>query len=265
MKSKSKAKMPGWLHKLFLTTEESKGATDLVLDERISRVRFILKHTWPDINYILKKKAIRFFKYQWKKLFIILLLITAVVSFAYYLVYLKVEYDMNSTKRIYIKGDVVTSYPADSSMNLKNYLLQIAYGESRYIVHANRDGSQYWGLYQIGTAERKIAGYGDITKEVFLNHPEIQDLCMINLLKYNKKYMQGYIDKYYGKIIDGILVTESGILALCQLGCGSAQMYLDSGIIPAQDANGNQPRQLLKLGGYRLNLDKVKYSIQDAI
>lgn len=256
---RKKHKLPNWLHKLFLLTEESKGDTDANLDEKISRVRFILKRLWPDISYIINKKIQRFWKYQWKKVFLYCLIFFTILASTYYFIYLQVEKDLNVYE--IKKSEIITSYPSDTNMNLRNFLLQIAYGESRYKPNANRDGSQYWGLYQIGINERKIAGYGDISKEVFFNHPEIQDLCMINLLKYNKKYMQEYINKYSGKIIDGILVTESGILAMCQLGCGSAKLYLDSGIIPAYDENGNQPRQLLKLGGYDLKLNKVRFSI----
>jgi hypothetical protein len=151
-------------------------------------------------------------------------------------------------------------------MNLRNFMLQVAYTESRYNKHAKRDSSQYWGLYQIGREERRVAGYGDMPMAVYLNHPEIQDLCMIELLKYNKKQMRHVIDKYSGRIVDGILVTESGVLALCHVaGCGGASQYLSSGIIPERDANGNPIRSFLKLGGYDLRLENVKYSIQDAV
>jgi hypothetical protein len=155
----------------------------------------------------------------------------------------------------------IVVYKNDSTMNLRNYLIQIAYGESRYLPNSHRDGSQYFGLFQIGKKERAIAGYGDITDQVFMNHESIQILTMVSLLKINKKYMQSYIDKYSGKIIDGILVTESGILALCQLGTGTAQEYLSSGTIPAVDPYGNKPRELLKMGGYKLNLDKFDNNI----
>ena len=140
-------------------------------------------------------------------------------------------------------------------MTLDNFLKQISYMESRYNSSANRTGSQFWGLYQIGKRERKNAGYGDIQKNAYLSHPEIQRLCMINLLKYNKKYLKKYIDKYSGKIIDGILMTESGILALAHTGTGYAMMYLDKECIPEIDEYGNRPRLYAKLGGYILNLN----------
>ena len=38
-----------------------------------------------------------------------------------------------------------------------------------------------------------------------------------NLL-YNKKRLQKYIDKFEGQEIDGMLVTESGLLAAAHLG-----------------------------------------------
>jgi len=155
------------------------------------------------------------------------------------------------------KSEKVIIYKSDSTMNLKNYLIQIAYGESRYIINSHRDGSKYYGIFQIGRNEINTVGYIDISNESFLKHEDIQILTMIKLLKLNKKIMQTYIDKYSGKIIDGILITESGILALCQLGSGTAQNYLNSGNIPVVDEYGNKPRDLLKIGGYKLNLDKM--------
>ena len=154
-------------------------------------------------------------------------------------------------------------YKSDSSMNLKNFLSQISYSESRYDKSANREGSEYWGLYQLGTQARIDGGMGDVPKDVFLNHPEIQDLCMVNYLKVKRKELRSYIKKYDGQIIDGILMTESGILSLSHLGSGYAKSCLDSGVIPEVDGNGNHPRDRAKIGGYSLNLDKVQYSIND--
>jgi hypothetical protein len=255
---KKKRKLPIWLHRLFKLTEESKGKTDVELDAHIAKVRFILKRIWPEIRLIIKRKISRFIIYQGWKALLILSTIGGISYGAYYLMYIKVSNDLTASSYTR-KTDVVTSYPKDSTMVLENYMKQIAYCESRYNHEANRPGSQYWGLYQIGTKERSIAGYGDITYNVYMNHPEIQHMCMINLLRYNQKYMDKYIKKYSGRIIDGILITESGILALCHIGCGYAQRYLDSGVIPEHDENGNSPRQYAKLGGYNLNLEKYNY------
>ncbi len=247
-------------------TADGPTPTDSALDGDIEYAQMLIHNLSPILRRIVRAKVKRFFKYRWK-FALGRVVMAAIVLFLTYLAFVKVMHVqiVRIGNESAIAVDTCTHYPSDSSMNLRNFLLQIAYGESRYNPGAHRDSSQYWGLYQIGTDGRRETGYGDIPYSVYIKHPEIQDLCMIELLKYNKKYMQSYIDKYAGKIIDGILVTESGILALCQLGCGAARSYLDSGIIPSEDANGNHPRLLLKLGGYRLNLDKVKYSIQDAV
>lgn len=243
--------------KIFLKpTGKDKTPTDPILDDKIALVKFQLQYLESDIVYILKRKIKRFFKYRWKFLTLRLILISTIIVLLYLAITKVVEPVFIET---YTTTDTIVSYPKDSTMTIENFLLQIQYTESRYNPSAYREGSQFWGLYQIGELERKAAGYGDISKSVFENHPEIQHMCMINLMKYNKSHMQKYIDKYDGKIIDGVLVTESGIIALCQLGCGAAQKYLDKGIFPQTDANGNSPRSLIKLGGYNLDLDNFSY------
>jgi hypothetical protein len=77
---------------------------------------------------------------------------------------------------------------------------------------------------------------------------------MVNLLRNNKKYLKQEIEVYSGQIIDGILMTESGILGLAHLGTGFCQQCLRGGKIPEVDENGNKPREYAKLGGYQLNL-----------
>jgi len=143
---------------------------------------------------------------------------------------------------------------------MENYLLQIQYLESRYNHNANRLDSEYWGVYQIGHNIRKETGYGDISKSVFLNHPEIQHLCMIKSLEMYQDIMKDYINKYSGAIVDGILITESGILACSHLiGCEGTKRLLDKGVIPEKDINGNPIRHFFKLGGYKLNFDNINF------
>ena len=255
-------RIPKILKPFLKPTAEERTPTDIELDSDIEYVSYILHHIWPTLKKIIKNKTKRFFFYKWKFILGRLIIISAFIGISY-LAFVKVLH-VQIARESEVK-EVILYYPSDSSMNLRNFLLQIAYGESRYIKHKSREDSQFWGLYQIGKNERETAGFGDIPKNVWDNHPEIQDLCMIELLKHNKKYQQPYIDKYSGKIVDGILVTESGILALSQIGSGYARQWLDSGIIPEYDEFGNMPRKMLAMGGFILNLDKVRYSIQDAV
>jgi hypothetical protein len=249
---------------LRLTSDE-KTPTDMRLDNDIEYVSMLFHHAWPVFAAIVRRKIRRFFRYRWKFVVGQSILWSAVLVLAYY-AFVKVFNVTIIHAPAEARVDTCASYDAGPHMNLRNFMLQVAYTESRYNKHAKRDSSQYWGLYQIGREERRVAGYGDMPMAVYLNHPEIQDLCMIELLKYNKKQMRHVIDKYSGRIVDGILVTESGVLALCHVaGCGGASQYLSSGIIPERDANGNPIRSFLKLGGYDLRLENVKYSIQDAV
>lgn len=253
------------IFRLFLKpTADEKIPTDLQLDEKIKYVSDLLHKISPMLRHIVRTKIKLFFLYRWKYLIGRLVFLSLIIMLAYLLVV--VFTPVRLTTHADARDTVIVSYPNDSSMNLRNYLLQIAYVESRYDPRAVKDSAtQYWGLYQLGADARKLGGYGDIPKNVFLNHPEIQDLCMVNLLKAEKKYMQSYIDKYAGKIIDGILITESGILAMSHCGTGVTKSYLTNQTIPETDKTyGFHPRIYAKLGGYRLNLNKVRYSINDA-
>lgn len=258
-------RIPRILKPFLKPTADETTPTDLELDADISYVSDIMHHVWPVLAKIIRNKTKRFFRYRWK-LILGRVVIFSVLALSLYVAFVKV-FKMNIiyVQPAYAQTDTCLHYRHDKSMNLANFLLQIQYIESRYDKDAHRDGSQYIGLYQIGDNERRIAGYGDIPVDVFTRHPELQDLCMVGLLKYNKKCMQKYIVKYSGKIVDGILVTESGILALCQVGCTSAQRFLDTGKVPEFDEHGNPVRLMLKLGGYDLRLEHVRFSVLDGL
>ena len=96
------------------------------------------------------------------------------------------------------------------------FLKAIGFKESgnRYDI-VNRFG--YMGKYQFG--KRTLRGLGfKMSEDEFLNSPKIQEEAMYKLLQSNKKYLQKYINKYDGKIIHGVLVTESGQLAAEHVG-----------------------------------------------
>ena len=99
---------------------------------------------------------------------------------------------------------------------MDEFLFTIGHQESgnRYFI-VNRYG--YMGKYQFGKSTLKTLKI-KVTKEAFLNSPDLQEYAMQQLLKYNKKKLQKYIDKFDGQTINGILVTESGLLAAAHLG-----------------------------------------------
>ena len=113
---------------------------------------------------------------------------------------------------------------------------------------ARREGSQYWGKYQLGPFARKAIGLDKITWEQFSKNPDMQEAAFYDWCKFLKKYMQPEINKYSGKFINGIQMTESGIIMIAHNSSG-AKSHLQSGNIP------EPVRKFAKLGGYNLNLE----------
>ena len=112
----------------------------------------------------------------------------------------------------------------------------------------------YMGKYQFG--KRTLRGLGfKISKEEFLNSPEIQEEAMHKLLQTNKKYLKKYIDEYDGKIVHRVLVTESGLLAAAHLGgAGSVKKWFRTGKV-RKDGNGVKITTYMeRFSGYELYL-----------
>jgi len=117
------------------------------------------------------------------------------------------------------------------------------------------NGWGYMGKYQFGKRTLKNLGY-DISKKEFLNSPHIQEMAMLDLLSHNKKILQSYINQYSGVIVDGIEITESGILAAAHLGGpGNVKRYFKKGK-QFKDGNGTKlTSYLTNFSGYKLNLE----------
>ena len=112
----------------------------------------------------------------------------------------------------------------------------------------------YMGRYQFGKATLKGLGI-DVTKEEFINNHRLQERAMHMLLMHNQKKLKRYIKKYEGKVVHGILITESGILAAAHLaGQGNVRKFLKNGFV-FEDGNGTKMTSYMKqFGGYVLNL-----------
>jgi len=137
--------------------------------------------------------------------------------------------------------------------NMDLFLNDLGHQESgnKYDI-VNRFG--YMGRYQFGKSTLRTLKI-KVTKDAFLNSPDLQEYAMQQNLLYNKKRLQKYIDKFEGQTIDGILITESGILAAAHLGGpGSVRKYFRSGKV-MQDGNGIKITSYLeRFGGYKLNI-----------
>ena len=116
-------------------------------------------------------------------------------------------------------------------LNRHIFIEAIAYSESRnnpMIVNS----LGYVGLFQFGEAARRVVGAPIITKNDFRQDtitkkwylknikiwpPEEQYLAMVRFMERNENILVQEIEQYSGKVICGILVTKSGMLAAAHL------------------------------------------------
>ena len=85
----------------------------------------------------------------------------------------------------------------------------------------------YLGKYQFGKETLKLIGV--YNPSYFLNNPELQEQAFLANAERNKWILRRDISKYVGKRINGITITESGILAAAHLaGPGNVKKYLRS-------------------------------------
>lgn len=126
--------------------------------------------------------------------------------------------------------------------------LAIKESQGRYDI-VNNFG--YAGKYQFGGAALRAVGISD--RREFLNNPVLQEEAFKALLAINKYELQNEIEKYSGQVINGVEITESGILASAHLlGSSSVKRYLrNNGQIRITDGFGTTIRSYMKrFGGY---------------
>ena len=98
----------------------------------------------------------------------------------------------------------------------------------------------YLGKYQFGRKTLNAIGLDDISNREFLANPSIQEEAMLILLKKNKHTLRREIRKYVGDTINGIYITESGILAAAHLaGAGNVKKFFRRGY-EFKDGNGTK-------------------------
>ena len=109
----------------------------------------------------------------------------------------------------------------------------------------------YIGKYQFGIETLKEIGIHDSLR--FLNSTKLQEKAFVALLSKNKWQLKDEIEKYRGKIIGGVRITESGLLAAAHLGgVGSVKKFLKSnGKNINKDQYGSTVASYMKeFGGY---------------
>ncbi|WP_299127050.1 peptidoglycan-binding protein LysM [uncultured Winogradskyella sp.] len=109
----------------------------------------------------------------------------------------------------------------------------------------------YLGKYQFGSETLKLLGI--YTPNQFLYSPELQEKAFIANASRNKWVLRKDIKRFEGKVISGVKITESGILAAAHLaGPGSVKKFLRSyGANNISDAYGSTIKHYMKtFSGY---------------
>jgi len=112
----------------------------------------------------------------------------------------------------------------------------------------------YLGKYQFGIGTLQLMGVYNATK--FLNNPRLQEEVFHTSVARNKWILRREINRFVGKKIGGIEVTESGMLAAAHLaGAGNVKKYLRSyGEFNVKDAYGTSIADYLrKFSGYDMS------------
>ncbi|GAA3588919.1 peptidoglycan-binding protein LysM [Flavivirga amylovorans] len=109
----------------------------------------------------------------------------------------------------------------------------------------------YLGKYQFGKSTLRMIGIKNSDK--FLKSPKLQERAFIANAERNKWILRRDIKNFVGKRINGIIVTESGILAAAHLaGPGNVKKYLRSyGLDNFADGYGTTVHEYMKrFSGY---------------
>ena len=109
----------------------------------------------------------------------------------------------------------------------------------------------YMGKYQFGRAALRAIGVHNSSE--FLSNPRLQEKAFKALLAKNKWELREEIEEYGGKVINGVFITESGILAAAHLGgAGSVKKFFrNNGKRTIKDNYGTSLESYMKkFGGY---------------
>ena len=133
------------------------------------------------------------------------------------------KYDV--ANEIMIEEKVAVTIP-HVGKSFVGFAQKMAYKESRGILHlVNPYG--YMGKYQFGKSALRTVGIYDFQE--FLRNAEWQDKAFEALIARNKWELRKEIAKFSGKVINGVEITESGLVAAAHLGgAGSVKKYLRS-------------------------------------
>lgn len=190
-----------------------------------------------------------------KKLLTVLVTCSGIMGFSY--VYRQIQEPLVVDTRPAIEVMMPKLEAPKIEIDLKDhnsFLKKIGhYESSNDYSRVNRWG--YMGKYQFHQETLKALDI-DVSKKKFLSSPTLQEEAMRKLLTDNKRTLRRYIRKYDGKVVHGVYVTESGILAAAHLGgAGNVMNWFKKGE-DFKDANGTPITKYMTIfSGYNINVE----------
>ncbi len=161
-----------------------------------------------------------------------------------------VNLDQNIEDDILASNDVNETFSPFLGKSFVGFKEALAFKESSGN-YASVNTFGYLGKYQFGSETLKMIGIHNPVQ--FLKNPVLQEKAFIANASRNKWILRRDIKNFVGKKINGILVTESGILAAAHLaGPGSVKKYLRSyGLDNFTDGYGTTVEHYMKrFSGY---------------
>lgn len=154
------------------------------------------------------------------------------------------------TDKVEAKNEVQADFSPFLGKAYLGFREAVAFKESRGNYRIVNDFG-YMGKYQFGLETLKLLGIYNAND--FLYKPELQEKAFMANAQRNKWVLRNDISRFEGKKINGINITESGILAAAHLaGPGSVKKFLRSyGNDSFSDAFGTSIRSYMKkFSGY---------------
>lgn len=244
--------LPKFLRFLVKPTSDSKNPTDQKLDEAIEKLEFYLPSVYKLLRYIFIGKIKRFLRYEWKYFLLWLIIISGISTGAFLFAVKIVEPIIIKPKTQIVEKEIYIRQLKPYSQ----FVIDVAQKESggRYNI-VNQFGML--GAFQFHPGYLKTYVGINVSKEDFLNNPELQRGAFKQLLLNNYRTFNTYINKWNFKQIKNVkgTVTASGILMAFHLRPESAKTFFDSNgnDLGVPDGNGVTVNKYIELfSGYEL-------------
>jgi hypothetical protein len=195
---------------------------------------------------------------KWIRLSIPLIIASILLSFAF-----KSKEEVKVPETLKVNTPTLVLFPKNKTLNAKMFMAPPFLGSSyigfkEALAFKESQGNYfiintlgYLGKYQFGIGTLQLMGVYNAT--LFLNDPVLQEQAFHTNIARNKWILRKDIERFVGKNIGGIEITESGILAGAHLaGAGNVKRYLRSwGAFDVADSYGtNIAKYMKKFSGY---------------